>query len=124
MMMIVGIMVLLQGAMGGSIRGREINGCVCREEGEGLRLCDGDRAGVLSVEDCPGVQLWKGNDFLVTDLKGWASQVQFMRTTMTCGEFPSNTSTILNGRRCVSIYFFFIFLIYLFIYLICKSYFV
>ena len=80
----------------------EVDACTMCSMTEDELRCNLNTAAVVSVEDCPGAHLWTGSKFIVTDLRGWASQVHLSRTTLTCEDVPMDTIAVLNGKKCVS----------------------
>ena len=75
---------------------------VCATEEKGVLYCRGERvAAVISVEACPGGQLWTDGDILVTGLRGSVERVRLTRTTLACDMFPTSEA-VLNGQKCVS----------------------
>ena len=91
----------------------EINACtMCRTETEGHLFCragDMMSSAILSVEACPGVQLWTDGDMIVTGHRSWVDRVTLTRTTLTCDRpiIQMTTEAILNGEKCVSYFFLF-----------------
>ena len=96
----------------------EIDACsVCATEQEGVLFCKGEgMTADISVEGCPGAQLWTDSDMLVTRVRGSVDQVRLARTTLVCEDLAENvTSVTLNGEKCVSLFVWFFFTLVLFL---------
>ena len=82
---------------------RTLDACsMCGMEDNVLKCAGIEMTAVVSLEACPGSHLWTGRDLLVTELRGWATQVQLARTTLECNDIPDGTVAYLNGEKCVS----------------------
>ena len=83
---IIGI-ILFHVSSGGVIQ--TLDACsMCGMEDNVLKCVDIEMTYVVSLEACPGSHLWTGRDLLVTELRGWATQVQLARTILECNDIP------------------------------------